>query len=336
LNIYAKRYLDGDFSINAMSSCLHKVADLNPNGDMIYATTRDSFIFFYSSSSKSFSMESFNEMMKFLYGMSEEETKLLLNKNLKDCRNIIASKVPRENVKLIVADIETYKHYVVKPKFFVMEKQIDEDKQDNKVNEDKKSENGGEKTNNNKRAAFSTTIDGKEVLFGLKTEFKMQYFTIDYISSSKYCFIKALTNKGFSESQVLGYMFRYLDVSVLYECLDKGEIHLTDYINFLKPMLKDCNSNIFIECPHDIEDCRDKSISEKSLEGTTKIHQGQFMLPGPINYVMMIENHKVYIRYAFNIGQNEFIDTYFIDRISRDDKNFILHSYDEAPYQQQN
>lgn len=200
-----KVFLNGDVSVNAMSSYLHNVSGMNSNNEMIYATTLDSFIFFYGSKSKVFSVGAFREKVKFLYGLKYEEVTELLKMSVNKCRSVLASKTRVLGKKLIVANIETFKHTIVDPKFFVVEK--------GDVSSDPV---------NSKRAGFSAKIDGKEEVFGLDT--KMSDFRLDYYSdSSKFCFMKELSKKGFEESQILAYMFRHLDAVALYEYLEKGK-----------------------------------------------------------------------------------------------------------------
>ena len=75
-----------------MSSFLYNVSGVNPKGEMIYATTLDSFIFFYGPKSKVFSVGAFSKMVKFLYVLDDKEVTELLKMPLNDCRTALASK----------------------------------------------------------------------------------------------------------------------------------------------------------------------------------------------------------------------------------------------------
>lgn len=316
-------YFRGDELLRKKASYLQRIGNFNPHANMVHAQTEDSFIFFYSSHSKKFSDEAFQSMLLFLYKTTPADlAAMMTSQTIEECRKSLAALEPKEGKQLIVADIETNRHHCVVPKFVVVDMTPGKGVV---ASDDKSSPPPAPKLH--KSAGFTATIDGKEQIFGMVLDLRMSSFEPSYTRSAKHCFMKELTKKGFSEQQVMAYMFRYLEKPVLYKCMSTGEIHLKHYVQFLFHLLKDSGSNVFIVCPDD--HVNDGVIDES--RGTVKVKRGQFILPGPTHYVMEIKDQRVKLMYASNFAtQCEFSDTKFIDHIQENDPKYILHTFEKV------
>jgi hypothetical protein len=300
---------------------------------MVYAITNDSFVFFYSSSNRSFGSDVWIEMAKFLFeGVTREQLEGWMKEKPKECARILQEQKRHPFRKIVMANLETGKHYVVQPEFVVI--RIDNVQRASKVTKTTNqgpasltpvidgtfSEGDRIQKLDVKSCGFTGTIDGKEELFGMVTDFKFDNYIPGYKSGKKHQFLRELVRFGFPEQTILAYMTRYLKNNVLSDSLDSGEIMLCDFLEFLEPMFKKLECNVFLVLPVEAG----STAAQGDQHGTLRRY-GHYLLPGPCNYIMEVVNNRLSISYGQNVVYSKFVEHEMLGGFKKSVAGIKLH-----------